>query len=176
MKATGINITPAESRHFNSLARHVGTYAKSIAADMRVCEEADWAGMDRAYIEGKLADLQGNLRAIQQVLADMLPIWESEQGRPGEQPPTSKHIEIRLYEPQWKHLDELRAAIPTLWEKYDAPNSDRVTDTEVIPGPAVKVFDALLKDVSAPALALLTELQIEHTIDDVRLPQQIEEW
>ena len=73
MKATGIKVTSAESRHFNSLAGHIQPIAYSIQADMQVCQEANWTGYDRCYIEGKLADLQASMRAMQQVLDDMLP-------------------------------------------------------------------------------------------------------
>jgi hypothetical protein len=81
MKATGIKITASESRHFNSIAAHIQPNAQSIDADMQVCMEADWTGMDRCYIEGKLQDLRGHMQRMQEILDDMLPIWESEQGK-----------------------------------------------------------------------------------------------
>ncbi len=78
MKPTGLKITKAESRHVNSLAAHIQPIAKSIEGDIQVCQEANWEGMDRCYIEGKLADLQANMRAMQRVLDDMLPeLWEA---------------------------------------------------------------------------------------------------
>ena len=77
MKSTGVAVTPSESRHFKSLAKHVETYAKIIEQDMRSCKEADWTDLDRCYIQGKLADLEANMQAMKRVLDDMLPeMWE----------------------------------------------------------------------------------------------------
>jgi hypothetical protein len=57
-------------------------------------------------------------------------------------------LEIRLYQENLSHLDELRAAIPDLHER----------------GPIIKVFDARWEAVSEQALQLLKAFQIEYHI------------
>lgn len=57
-------------------------------------------------------------------------------------------LEIRLYQENLSHLDELKAAIPDLHER----------------GPVIKVFDARWEGISEQALQLLKAFQIEYHI------------
>lgn len=61
---------------------------------------------------------------------------------------SGRHLEIRLYQKDLSHLEELKAAIPDLYER----------------GPATKVFNARWDAVSEQALQLLKIYQIEYHI------------
>lgn len=59
-----------------------------------------------------------------------------------------KLLEIRLYQKDLAHLDELKAAIPDIHEH----------------GPAIKVLDVRWDKVTERALELLKELQLEYIV------------
>ncbi len=62
--------------------------------------------------------------------------------------PNEKQLEIHLFQEDLDHLDELKAAIPSLHER----------------GLIVKVFDARWEAISERALQLLKEYQIEYHV------------
>jgi hypothetical protein len=68
-----------------------------------------------------------------------------------------QHLTIRLYQDDLSHLDELKAAIPSLEERK----------------PAVKVLDARWDRVSERALQLLKELQLEYSVHPMLLDDEI---
>ncbi|GAC1387544.1 MAG: hypothetical protein NVS4B7_20640 [Ktedonobacteraceae bacterium] len=59
-----------------------------------------------------------------------------------------KQLEIRLYQDDLNHLDEIKEAIPGLHERR----------------PAIKVLDARLETVTERALRLLHELRLEYIV------------
>lgn len=79
MRKTGKRITRTESRHFNSIARHLEPHCRSLENDAAICAEADWEGMDRGYILGKIADMQQEIIDMGKVFHDMLPTLEWEE-------------------------------------------------------------------------------------------------
>src|SRR6266702_6349180 len=70
-------------------------------------------------------------------------VQEDAQQQAGE-----KQLEIRLYQDDLDHLDELKGTIPGLQERR----------------PAVKVLDARLETVTEQALRLLHELRLEYIV------------
>ncbi len=87
-----------------------------------------------------------------------------------EQPavPTVRMLEIRLYQPQWNHLDELKASLPTLHEQYEAPECRET-------GGPVKVLSVKYGELSQDALALLNRLQLDYRTFDELVPMADED-
>jgi hypothetical protein len=102
------------------------------------------------------------------VIVDEIHLYSEEEPEKANTPPTMRYLEIRLYQPQWHHLDELKAAMPALHEQYEAPTCRET-------GGPVKVLSVKYEQVTPDALALLNTLQLDYRIFDELVPMAGEE-